>query len=161
LFALGPGPHPPPKTLDPLRTNLPSAPAPIIGRERELEEITGLLLGSARLVTVVGRGGEGKTRLALAVADRLLDELRDGAFLVELAELTAADELLGAIAAVIGTTVGLLGGTLAARELLLVLDNFEHVLDAAPKLVELFAAAPGLRVLVTSQAPLRLADEHR
>jgi non-specific serine/threonine protein kinase len=109
----------------------------------------------------VGRGGEGKTRLALAVADRLLDELRDGAFLVELAELTAADELLGAIAAVIGTTVGLLGGTLAARELLLVLDNFEHVLDAAPKLVELFAAAPGLRVLVTSQAPLRLADEHR
>ena len=161
LFALGPGPHPAPKTLDPLRTNLPSAPALLIGRERELDEVERLLLGTARLVTVVGRGGEGKTRLALAVADRLLDKLRDGAFLVELAELTAAEDVPGAIAAVIGTSAGLLRGTLAGRELLLVLDNFEHVLEAASGIAELLAAAPDLRVLVTSQAPLRLADEHR
>jgi predicted ATPase/class 3 adenylate cyclase len=160
LFALGPGPHPAPKTLDPLRTNLPTAPSPLVGRENEVEEVTTLLLGDARLVTVVGAGGAGKTRLALAVADRLLDELADGAFLIELAELSSADEVLGAIAAVVGASAEFLAGTLAGRELLLVLDNFEHVLDAAPVLAELIADAPRLRILVTSQAPLRLAEEH-
>jgi len=70
LFALGPGPHPAPKTLDPLRSNLPSAPTPLVGRDEEVEEVVALLLGEARLVTVVGAGGIGKTRLALAVADR-------------------------------------------------------------------------------------------
>lgn len=160
LFALGPGPHPVPRTLEPLRTNLPSAPTPLVGREEEVDEVVSLLLGEASLVTLVGAGGVGKTRLALAVADRLLDELADGAFLIELAELDSPDEVLGAIAAVVGATADLLGGTLAGRELLLVLDNFEHVLDAAPVLAELLADAPRLRILVTSQAPLRLAEEH-
>ncbi len=159
LFALGPGPHPAPKTLDPLRTNLPSAPTPLIGRDDEVDEVVSLLLGDARLVTVVGAGGTGKTRLALAVADRLLDEFADGAFLVELAEVTTSDAVAGAIASVVGTTADLLAGTLAGRELLLVLDNFEHVLGAAPLLSELLGAAPRLRVLVTSQAPLRLPEE--
>ncbi len=90
LFALGPGPHPAPKTLEPLRTNLPSAPTPLVGRDDEVDEVVGLLLGDARLVTIIGAGGIGKTRLALAVADRLLDELAHGVFLVELAELTAS-----------------------------------------------------------------------
>ena len=160
LFALGPGPHPIPKTLDPLRTNLPSAPTPLVGRDDEVGEVVASLLGDARLVTVVGAGGTGKTRVALAVADRLLDELADGAFLVELAELASSEEAVGAIASVLGTTVDLLAGTVAGRELLIVLDNFEHVLDAAPMLAELLGVAPRLRILVTSQAPLRLAEEH-
>lgn len=161
LFALGPGPHPAPNTLEPLRTNLPSAPTPLVGRDHEVDEVVSLLLGEARLVTVLGAGGIGKTRLALAVADRLLGELADGAFLVELAEVTTSDTVSGAIASVVGTTADLLAASLAGRELLLVLDNFEHVLDAAPLLSGLLAAAPRLRILVTSQAPLRLAEEHR
>ena len=161
LFALGPGPHRTPKTLDPLRTNLPSAPTPFVGRDDDVDEVVSLLVDDARLVTVVGAGGIGKTRLALAVADRLLGELADGAFLVELAEVTTSDAVAGAIAAVVGTTADRLAGSLAGRELLLVLDNFEQVLGAGPLLAELLAAAPRLRILVTSQAPLRLAEEHR
>ncbi len=160
LFALGPGPHPAPRTLEALRTNLPSASTPLVGREHEVDEVVSLLLGDARLVTVVGAGGTGKTRLALAVADRLLDELTDGAFLVELVEATRSDAVAGAIASVVGTSADLLAGTLSGRELLLVLDNFEHVLAAAPLLSELLGAAPRLRILVTSQAPLRLAEEY-
>jgi predicted ATPase/class 3 adenylate cyclase len=159
LFALGSGPHPAPKTLDPLRTNLPSEPTPLVGREDEIDALMALLLGDTHLVSVVGAGGAGKTRLALAVADRLLDKLPDGAFLVELAELTSSGQVAGAIAAAVGSTADLLARTLSGRELLLVLDNFEHLLDAAPLLSELLAAAPGLRILVTSQAPLRLAEE--
>lgn len=159
LFALGAGPHPAPKTLDPLRTNLPSAPTPLVGRDGELAEVLSLLLADARLVTVVGSGGAGKTRLALAVAERLVDELADGAFLIELAGLTSSEEVGGAIGSVVGTRAEALVGTLAGRELLLVLDNFEHVLGAVPLLAELLAAAPRLRILVTSRAPLRLAEE--
>lgn len=161
LFALGPGPHPAPKTLEPLRTNLPSAPTPLVGRDDEVDEVVSLLLDGSRLVTVVGAGGIGKTRLALAVADRLLDELADGAFVVELAEFTSSNEVVGAIASVVGTTADVLVGSLAGRELLLVLDNVEHALGAAPLLAELLAGAPRLRILVTSQAPVRLAEEHR
>jgi predicted ATPase/class 3 adenylate cyclase len=161
LFGLGSGPHPAPRTLDPLRTNLPSAPTPLVGRDGEVDELVSLLISDARLVTVVGGGGAGKTRLALAVAERLLDELADGAFLIELAELTSSEDVGGAIASVVGTTAELLAGTLTGRELLLVLDNVEHVLGAAPLLGELLAAAPRLRILATSQAPLRLAEEHR
>jgi class 3 adenylate cyclase len=160
LFALGPGPHPAPKTLDPLRTNLPSAPTPLIGRDDEVDELVALMLGDARLVTVLGSGGTGKTRLALAVADRLLDEFADGAFLVELAEVTTPDSVPSAIASVLGMTADHLAATLAGRELLLVLDNFEHVLGAAPLLTELLGGAPKLRIVVTSQAPLQVAEEH-
>jgi predicted ATPase/class 3 adenylate cyclase len=160
LFALGPGPHPAPKTLDPLRTNLPSAPTPLVGRDREVDEVVALMLGGARLVTVLGPGGTGKTRLALAVADRLLDEFAEGAFLVELAEVTTPDSVPSAIASVLGMAADRLAATLAGRELLLVLDNFEHVLGAAPLIAELLGGAPKLRILVTSQAPLQVAEEH-
>ena len=112
LFAVGPGPHPAPKTLEPLRTNLPSAKTPLVGRDDEVDEVAALLLGDARLVKVIGAGGIGKTRLALAVADRLLDGLADGVFLVELAEVTSSEEVAGAIASVVGTTAELLAGTL-------------------------------------------------
>lgn len=161
LFALGPGPHPAPRTLDPLRSNLPSAPTPLVGREQEVGELVAMLTGDARFVTLTGTGGTGKTRLALAVAERLVDEFVDGAFLVELAELTSDQGVTGSIAGVLGIRGGFeaLRGALAGREALLVLDNFEHVLDAAPVLAELRAGAPGVRLLVTSQAPLRVAGE--
>jgi predicted ATPase len=161
LFALGPGPHPSPKTLDPLRSNLPSAPTPLVGREQEVEELAAMLTGDARFITLTGTGGDGKTRLALAVAERLVDEFVDGVFLIELAELTSHQEVTGSIAGVLGIRGGFeaLSGALADRETLLVLDNFEHVLEAAPVLSQLRASAPGARLLVTSQAPLREAGE--
>lgn len=161
LFAVGPGPHPSPRTLDPLRSNLPSAPTPLVGREREVEELAAMLTGDARFVTLTSAGGNGKTRLALAVAERLVDEFVGGAFLVELAELSSDQGVTGSIAGVFGIRGGLeaLSGALADREILLVLDNFEHVLEAAPVLAQLRADAPGVRVLVTSQAPLGVAGE--
>jgi predicted ATPase/class 3 adenylate cyclase len=161
LFALGPGPHPSPRTLDPLRSNLPSAPTPLVGREQEVEELVAMMTGDARFVTLTGTGGTGKTRLALAVAERLVDEFADGAFLVELAELTSDQGVTGSIAGVLGIRGGVegLSGALGDREILLVLDNFEHVLNAAPVMAELRAGAPGVRLLVTSQAPLRVAGE--
>ncbi len=157
LFALGPGPHPAPRTLNPLRTNLPSAPTPLVGRAAEVREIAAILTGEQRLVTVTGLGGIGKTRVALAVAERLVDELADGAFLVDLAERAVSDGVLEAIGGVLGARGGeSVAAMLAGREVLIVLDNFEHVLDAAPAVGTVLADAPRLRVLVTSQAPLRL-----
>jgi len=143
-----------------LSSSVPFSVSPLIGRNRELIDITTKLRNrDVRLLTLTGTGGIGKTRLALAVADRLLETLAAGAFLVELAEVTTSEAVAGAIASVVGTTPDLLAGTVAGRELLLVLDNFEHVVGAAPLLAGLLGSAPGLRILVTSQAPLRLAEE--
>ena len=160
LFALGRGPHPAPRSLDPLRSNLPSAASELIGRDTEAEEIAALLAGATRLVTISGAGGIGKTRLALAVADRLVDRLADGAFLVELAEVTSHEAVASAIARVFGGPEEGLKWLLGGREALVVLDNFEHVLAAAPLVGELIASAPRLRILVTSQAPLRVGGEY-
>jgi predicted ATPase len=135
---------------------LPAAATPLVGRLRELTEL-GELLNRSRLVTVVGPGGVGKTRLALAAA-----EPRPEAVFVSLAPVQAP----GLVRAVIARSLGLdsenaLGDWLRARELLLVLDNFEHLLDAAPLVADLLAAAPGVRVLVTSRSPLRLSGEYQ
>jgi predicted ATPase/class 3 adenylate cyclase len=165
LFAFGTGEQRPPRSLDPLRTNLPSVRAPLHGRDRELEELVARLAGDSRLVTLTGAGGNGKTRLALAVAENLLDRLVDGAFLVELAEISRPEDVPAAIAHAVGAQLtgedpaGALATALSRRDLLLVLDNFEHLLVTAPMLARLIAEAPDVRLLVTSQAPLRLADE--
>ena len=165
LFALGTGAQPPPRTLDPLRTNLPSVRGPLFGRDQELEELVGRLVGESRLVTLTGAGGNGKTRLALAVAENLLDRLVDGVFLVELVEIERADDVPAAIAQAVGVQLtdqdlaAAIAAALSRRELLVVLDNFEHLLAAAPLLGRLIAEAPDVRLLVTSQAALRLADE--
>jgi predicted ATPase/class 3 adenylate cyclase len=157
LFQLGDGDFPPLRTLD--ATNLPAVAIPLVGRERELEDLVGMLSNATRLLTLTGPGGTGKTRLALQVAAELVGTLHDGVFWVSLAGL-ADPELLGSeIAQTIGARDDLTG-FLRGREVLLLLDNFEHLLDGAPVVSAILGACPDLRVLVTSRAPLRVAGEH-
>jgi len=156
LFQLGDGDFPPLRTLN--QTNLPVAQSALLGRERELEELLALLRGGHRVVTVTGPGGTGKTRLALQAAAELVDDFEDGVFWVPLAGLDDPELVVPAVAQTLG------GGTdlptyLAQRQSLLLLDNFEHVLEAAGGLADLLAATEDLRVLVTSRAPLRIEGE--
>jgi predicted ATPase/class 3 adenylate cyclase len=153
------------RSLDARPSNLPVSLTALIGREGELREVADLL-SQRRLVTLTGPGGTGKTRLALAVAQHLLPEFADGAWFVGLEEARDRGGVLGAIAAALGVRERAdrdleqgIRQYLGSRELLLVLDNFEQVVEAAPLVSELLAAAPGLRVIVTSRAVLRLSGE--
>jgi predicted ATPase/class 3 adenylate cyclase len=157
---------PPPRTLDPIRTNLPVRPA-LIGRETDLARLARLCReGDEPLLTLVGSGGTGKTALAVAAGHAVLDGFPDGVFLVSLEGLVDPPAVPDAIA----RTLGLLSDAdvpardrlvehLRGRRTLLVLDNFEHLLDAAPGLTDLTAAGPDVRLLVTSQSPLRVRGE--
>jgi predicted ATPase/DNA-binding SARP family transcriptional activator len=142
-------------------------PTPTIGRDENVAEVCRLLSTSARLVTLVGPGGVGKTRLAVESAALIGEQLVDGAVLVELAALRDPDLLLASIGHALGLleTGGsswseLLGQHLRPLELLLVLDNLEHLLEGCAPLVELLAVAPRVRVLATSTTVLRLSAEH-
>jgi predicted ATPase/DNA-binding SARP family transcriptional activator len=162
---LPPEPVPPPR-----RTNLPAPLNSFIGRGREQDEIR-TLLSETRLLTLTGAGGCGKTRLALAVADRLVESYPDGLWLVRLAATPAdSDNLLPAAraaAAVLGVReeaeqplLDTLAGFLAPRRLLLLLDNCEHVLAPCAELAAgLLSACPGLRILATSREPLGVSGE--
>ena len=146
-----------------------SDPAPLIGRERELEAVRTLFLGeSARLVTLTGPGGIGKTRLALAAARCVEPAFRDGVWFVDLAPLhdpagvdTAISQALKIKEAGALSPAERVTAYLEDRHLLLILDNFEHVLPAAARVSALLAAAPQLKVLATSREPLNLRLEHR
>lgn len=145
---------------------LPVPPTPLVGRRLELAAVSALFRDEgARLVTLTGPGGTGKTRLALAVAHELEPELRDGALFVSLAPVTSAELLVPTIAEALDVREGerdLAEGViehLRERRMLLVLDNFEQILSSAPFVGELLAAAPRLWLLATSRAPLRLAAE--
>ena len=131
---------------------------PLVGRERELEELTGLLRERVRLLTLTGAGGSGKTRLGLAVAEELLPEFPDGVVWVPLAAVGEPELVLSTIARAVGSP-GSPAEHLAGRRMLLLLDNFEQVLEGAAEIGELIGRCPNLRLLVTSRAALRLSAE--
>jgi predicted ATPase/DNA-binding SARP family transcriptional activator len=140
---------------------LPVPATPLVGRRLELAAVSALFRDEgARLVTLTGPGGTGKTRLALAVAHALEPELRDGALFVSLAPVSSPELLATSIAEALDVPEKDVREHFRVRRMLLVLDNFEQLLDAAPFVGELLAGAPRLWVLATSRAPLRLAAEH-
>src|SRR5690606_1126475 len=146
--------------------NLPAQVTSFVGREQEIAEVLERI-ARYRLITLVGPGGVGKTRLALQVASRLVERFADGVFFVNLAPLSAPERVPETIAAVLdlqeipGRPIDeMLRASLRDRQLLLILDNLEHLLDAAPQVTDLLEAAPSLRILVTSRAVLHLYGEH-
>ena len=147
--------------------NLPAQPTSFVGREQELAEVCARLRQpEVRLTTLTGPGGAGKTRLSLQTASTLLPEFADGVFFVPIAEIREPELVIAAIAQALGVKEGEralldhLKSHLAPRQVLLVLDNFEQVLDAAPFITELLTASPELKVLATSRAALRVYGEY-
>jgi hypothetical protein len=154
LYQYGPGSFPPLRSLN--RTNLPVVSSPLIGRTRELAEVTAMLSNGTRLVTLTGPGGTGKTRLALQAGAELVDLFVDGVFFVRLAGLRDPATVASAITS---EAEARSLAALSQRRALLVVDNFEHVISAAGDIAELLAAGDKARVLVTSRSPLRVAGE--
>jgi predicted ATPase/class 3 adenylate cyclase len=153
------------KTLDARPNNLPAQLTSFVGREEAIATVKALL-ADARLLTLTGPGGTGKTRLALQVAAEVLADFADGAFFVDLSAITDPGVVPSEIAGALGMAeepgrpiVESLKDHLRDRELLLVLDNFEQVPDAAPAVLGLVEAAPKLKVLITSRAALHLYGE--
>ena len=148
--------------------NLPVQVVPLIGREHDLARLAALVRRpDVRLVTLTGPGGTGKTRLSLYLAADLLEAFAEGVFFVDLAPIRDPSLVASAIAAalrvkeVAGRPLGqTLGDYLRDRQMLLILDNFEQVLEAAPLAADLLAAAAGLKVLVTSRSVLHVYGEH-
>jgi predicted ATPase/class 3 adenylate cyclase len=157
LYQLGDGEFPPLKTL--YRTNLPIQQTPLVGRRRELGELCELV-DSNRLLTLTGPGGSGRTRLALQVAADTTEAFPDGVFWVSLQSLRDHALVRHTIETWIGAEEGLLEHV-GDRRLLVLLDNFEQVVEAAPTVAELLAGTPNSKVLVTSREPLHIESEQR
>jgi molybdate transport repressor ModE-like protein len=145
----------------PPNSNLPEAETVLVGRDADIEKLQ-RLVRPGRILTLTGAGGSGKTRLAIQLGGNLVDEFPDGVYLVDLSPLREP----GLVPASIAATLALkdpdeLASRLDGRRLLLVLDNFEHLLDAAPDVVELCRLAPTVAVLATSRVPLGVPRERR
>ena len=161
------GPVPVPRTASVRPTNLPPQTRALVGREREGTLLHELLLGDAgHIVTLTGIGGSGKTRLAVAVARDLLDAFAGGVFLVRLAGVSDQTSIVPMIAEALGVTghgdislSELVAGRLDDQPTLLILDNFEQLIDGAAVIATLSESAPRARILITSQVPLRVAAE--
>ena len=158
---------PPLRTLDVHPNNIPLQPTPLVGREREIGEVAERVRSEeVRLLTFTGPGGTGKTRLGLQVAADLLEEFSDGVFFVALASITEPELVASTIARALGVKESAeqplmesLKSYLHYKHLLLVLDNFEQVLEGAPVVAELLGTCPKLKVLATSRIPLKLYGE--
>ena len=152
---------------DRLRASPPTPLTSFIGRETEVEAVAALVLSDLRLITLIGPGGVGKTRLALQVAREVECAFPDGVVVTRLAQIMTPDLVGPAVADAVGTRHGSDGSlvdrltaALAGQHLLLVLDNFEHLLSAAPFVADLLAACPLLTVMATSRETLHLSGEH-
>jgi predicted ATPase len=156
IFQLGEERFPPLKTIS--NTNLPRPVSSFLGREREVSAVVELLQDGARLVTLSGPGGSGKTRLAIESAAELVPEFRNGVFWVGLAALREPALVVETVAQTLGAKDGL-AEQIGERELLVLLDNFEQVVEAASELGSLLESCPNLRLLVTSRELLRIRGE--
>jgi predicted ATPase/class 3 adenylate cyclase len=156
LYQLGEDSFPPLRTIS--NTNLPRPASSFVGRETEVAEVVTLLRDRARLLTLTGPGGSGKTRLALEAAAEVLAEFKAGVFWVGLGPLREPALVAETIAQTLGARHGL-ADHIGERELLLLLDNLEHVVEAAPDLASLVETCPNLTLLVTSRELLRVRGE--
>ena len=157
LFQLGGGPFPPLRTIT--NTNLPRPVSSFVGRESEVAEVVSLIRDQgARLVTLLGPGGTGKTRLAIEAASEVVGDFAAGVFWVGLAPVRDSALVMETIARTLGAKVGL-AEHVGERELLLLLDNLEQVVESAPELGALLRACPKLQLLVTSRELLRVDGE--
>jgi predicted ATPase/DNA-binding winged helix-turn-helix (wHTH) protein len=151
----------------PRTTNLPEALSELIGREAELGDVTALAT-EHRLVSLVGAGGIGKTRLGLEVARHLLPRFPDGVFVAELGPVSSPELVPATVASALGLTHGAgtvspesVAAAVGTKQLLLVIDNCEHVIEAVAAMAEaLLRASPGVSLLATSREPLRVSGEY-
>ncbi len=161
-----PAAFPPPRTLTARDHNLTTPPTPLVGRDADLIDIQTLAVGDTRLVSLIGPGGIGKSRLALEAAWSLLSWFPKGVYFVELAAVAAGEDLMATVAANLNlaeqpgvTPFDAVVAHMCGGPALLVLDNLEQVLEGVVVIAELLAACPDLRVLATSRVPLRLRGE--
>jgi predicted ATPase len=156
IYQLGDERFPPLNTLS--NTNLPRPASSFVGREREVADVIEAVRDGARLVTVTGAGGSGKTRLAIEAAAELVPDFRNAVVWIPLATLSDPTLVAETISQALGARDGA-ADHIGRRELLLLLDNFEQVVDAAPELSTLLTTCPNLRLLVTSRELLRVQGE--
>jgi len=159
---------PPLKSLDSARHNLPLPLTSFIGREHDIAAASQLLQrDDVRILTLHGPGGTGKTRLSIEIAGHLLSEFQDGCYFVPLAPLTDPNLMLAAVATAVGIAktpdrplIETLQYCLDRKQMLLVLDNFEHIVEAAPEVHRLLTACPRLKILISSRMKLDISGEH-
>lgn len=145
--------------------NLPTQLTSFIGREKQIEEVI-QFISNTRLLTLTGPGGTGKTRLSLKVAEHIIDDFVDGIRFIDLAPVAESSGVTSAIASALHIFEGgdqpileTIKRAIAQRKLLLLIDNYEHVIVAAPLVVDLLSASPNLTIIVTSREPLRVSGE--